>query len=173
MKLVTVSKDAIRKKVALHFHDAHGTHSPSSSANVRKMYPYDSRSWAELANALNRLPWMAAIGALLSPRDMHKYNTINDLTETIWSSVNKVVAIAVAQPGLELRSITHFDEKPKAKAPRKRAKKVKPASKRTKSTPKKSTPKKTKQKKPALSRSKSQSKSQSKSVRSSKGKNRM
>lgn len=139
MKFIAVSKDEVRRKVALYFHDTYGT--PLSqlkgSTDVRKMHPYNAKSWAELANVFNKFPWMEQLNVLLSPRDMHKYRTIDDLTGAIWSQLQKVVLIETAEPTVELSAVARFDAaSSKPRSTGKRSKKAKPKSTRRKSAPK-------------------------------------
>jgi hypothetical protein len=92
------------------------------------MYPYDAKSWAEVANVFNKFPWMAQLNVLLSPRDMHKYSTIDDLTDAIWSQVEKVVLVQTATHALKLGPVTRLAASPQRKRTQKKPKTAKPKS---------------------------------------------
>jgi hypothetical protein len=100
MPLVAVSKDTIRAHVIRYFHDVFGT--PTSAfkpgTNVRKAYSYSDRAWRQLANVFNKLSWMETLGAMLSPRAMPGFNTIEDLVTSIWGSLSKIISVPLGAP---------------------------------------------------------------------------
>ena len=95
MPLVAVSKDTLRAYVIRYFHDVF--HTPIGAfkpgTNVRKAYSYSDRAWRQLANVFNKLSWMTALGAMLSPRSMPALNTVEDLVSAIWSSLSKIISV--------------------------------------------------------------------------------
>ena len=137
MPLVAVSKDTIRAHVIRYFHDAFGTPIKAfkPGTNVRTAYSYSDRAWRALADAFNRLSWMEALGAMLSPRAMPGLNTIEDLVNAIWGSVSKIVS--VPSGAIDVVAIHEFSAPTRRPASRARASRhTKPSRRTTRPKPK-------------------------------------
>lgn len=110
MTLFAVSKDTIRRYVIRYFHDVF--HTPISafkpSTNVRVAYSYSDRAWRRLADVFNKLSWMDALDARLSPRVMPGLNTIDDLVNAIWSSLSKIISVAGSGASLDAGAVRNF-----------------------------------------------------------------
>lgn len=147
MPLIAVSKDTIRAYVIRYFHDVFKT--PISAfkpgTNVRKAYSYSDRAWRRLADSFNKLSWMDALGAMLSPRAMPGLNTIEDLVNAIWGSLSKIVSVPAGALGSSAIHEFPSPNRPRtgrahARAPaRSSPKKSRPKATRKKATRKKTT----------------------------------
>jgi hypothetical protein len=123
MELLAVSKNTIRAYVIRYFHDVFGTPIPAfkPGTNVRSAYSYSDRAWRQLANVFNKLSWMGALKARLSPRVMPGLSTIDDLVNAIWSSLNKIIGVAGSGVPLDASAVRKFAPPKRQPAGRARA----------------------------------------------------
>jgi hypothetical protein len=94
MQLYSVSladiEDHLVEYFAKHYGDDPSVLTPAT--DVRKMYNFKPGAWAELADALSKLPWMVHLGVVLVQNDMRTVSTLEQIAYLIFKRMQHVIS---------------------------------------------------------------------------------